>query len=106
MLRTSLFWIYPRANRKLRISRQQESQSGRPSRSGGNSSTQGKVLRAAAQCMWDVVQMTTKRSIVSRVGTCTFMDRLAYSHGPTNHRDGTECPKSLRAQNAHEGYGS
>ena len=35
-----------------------------------------------------------------------FVDRLAYSHGPTNHRDGTGCPMSLRAQNADEVYGS
>jgi hypothetical protein len=32
--------------------------------------------------------------------------RLGHSHGPTNHRDGTGCPTSLRAKNAHEVYGS
>jgi hypothetical protein len=62
--------------------------------------------QAAVQCRWDSVQMITKRTFVKRVETSTFVDRLAYSHGPTNHRDGTGCPTSLRAQNADEVDGS
>ena len=50
--------------------------------------------------------MITKRSLVKRVGTSTFMDRLGYAHRPTNLLDGTGYPTSLRAQNAHEVYGS
>src|SRR5712671_2017582 len=61
---------------------------------------------AAVQCRWDSVQMITKRTFVKRVETSTFLDRLAYSHGPTNHRHGTGCPTSLRAQNADEVDGS
>ena len=34
------------------------------------------------------------------------MGGLGYSHGATNHRDGTGCPTSLGAQNGHEVYGS